>query len=320
MNIRPFQNSDEECLGLIELRKLLEPERVLTIDLLREQHGELENEETIVKRFIGQVDGETVASGAYWHSAKAPEKTAHFVLQVHPGHQEGPLPAQMQAHLIAELHQYGPSAIASEPHEGEVYRVQLLEQAGFERIMRFPRSQINVTTFDLAAYSHLVGQLRAQQIDFVTLTDVMESDPRWRRNVWRMFTQIEQDVPTPDPTEVTSFEEYSQYYDEPLFRPDSWAIAVDRQKSGAERYVGMCVVNIMPTRPDTLFAGITGVIPAYRRRKIATVLKVQSIRYAQEKGYRYIYTNNEEKNPMLDLNLALGFQPLPAWVYYKKQL
>ncbi|MEZ4658185.1 MAG: GNAT family N-acetyltransferase [Caldilineaceae bacterium] len=211
-------------------------------------------------------------------------------------------------------------AIASEPHEGELYRIRLLEQAGFEQTMRFPRSQIDVTTFDPAAYSSIMDQLQAQQIDFVTLTDIMQSDPAWRKNVWRMFTRIEQDVPMPDPSEGTSFAQYSQYYDEPLFRPDSWAIAVDAQQTDADRYVGMCVVNLMPTRPDTLFAGITGVIPPYRRRKIATALKVQSIQYAQKTGHRYIYTNNEENNPMLDLNLALGFQPLPAWVYYKKQL
>ncbi|MCB0095065.1 MAG: GNAT family N-acetyltransferase [Caldilineaceae bacterium] len=320
MHIRPFHNTEEECTGLIELRKILEPERVLTIALLREQYAELENWGNIVGRYIGEVDGQIVASGSHWHSAKSPARTANFALQVRPDHQNGPLPAQMQDYLLSALRPYQPPAFASEPHEGEVYRVQLLERAGFEPIMRFPRSQVDVTTFDNAAYAHLPDHLRTQHIDIVTLTDIMQSDPAWRKNVWRMFTRIEQDVPAPDPAATTSFEQYSQYYDEPLFRPDSWAIAVDTQQVGAERYVGMCVVNLMPTRPDTLFAGITGVIPSYRRRKIATALKVKSIQYAQKTGHRYIYTNNEENNPMLDLNLALGFQPLPAWVYYKKQL
>jgi mycothiol synthase len=50
------------------------------------------------------------------------------------------------------------------------------------------------------------------------------------------------------------------------------------------------------------------------------MLKVCSARYAQQHGYRYITTDNEENNPMYRLNLQLGFEPLPAWVYYEKQV
>jgi len=135
-----------------------------------------------------------------------------------------------------------------------------------------------------------------------------------------MFAIIESDVPNPDPSESTPFVTYAEYYDDEYFRPDSRAIALDTNGKGAQQYVGMSVVNIMPTRPDSLYAGITGVIPSYRRMRIATMLKANSARYAQTHGYRYIYTNNEENNPMYKLNLQLGFDPLPAWVYYEKRL
>jgi hypothetical protein len=71
-------------------------------------------------------------------------------------------------------------------------------------------------------------------------------------------------------------------------------------------------------RPHGLFAGITGVIRSHRRRRIATALKLCSIRYAQENGFTTIYTDNEENNPMFQLNLELGFKPLPAWTFYEK--
>jgi GNAT superfamily N-acetyltransferase len=77
---------------------------------------------------------------------------------------------------------------------------------------------------------------------------------------------------------------------------------------------------------DALYADITSVVPDHRRRKIATALKVFSAKYALEQGYHYIETDtdndtdNEEDNPMYTLNLKLGFEPLPAWVYYKKEL
>jgi GNAT superfamily N-acetyltransferase len=61
-----------------------------------------------------------------------------------------------------------------------------------------------------------------------------------------------------------------------------------------------------------LQTSFTGVFKTYRRRGIALALKVRSIQYAQSLGTRLIIANNEENNPMYQINLALGFQPQPA--------
>jgi hypothetical protein len=47
---------------------------------------------------------------------------------------------------------------------------------------------------------------------------------------------------------------------------------------------------------------------------------VQAINYAQMLGIESIETDNEENNPMFQLNLRLGFKPIPAWVSYHKKL
>jgi RimJ/RimL family protein N-acetyltransferase len=241
-------------------------------------------------------------------------------MSVHPDLQNGCQPDQIHSYLLSKIEEKKPAVIISEAKENERYRIRLLEDSKFKLKMRFPRSQLNVTDFDTSAYDDLGSGLALQGIEFVTLTDVMKIDPNWQRNVWQMFAIIEGDVPSPEPVETTPFEDYAKYYEGNLFRPKSWAIAMDNSLGGAQRYVGMCVVNIMPTRPDTLYSGITGVVPGHRRRKIATMLKVCGVKYAQEQGYQYIYTDNEEDNPMYTLNLQLGFEPLPAWVYYKKQM
>jgi GNAT superfamily N-acetyltransferase len=75
----------------------------------------------------------------------------------------------------------------------------------------------------------------------------------------------------------------------------------------------------MPARPDALFTGIIGVLRSHRRRKIGTALKVSAIRYAHRLGYRYVHTDNEEHNPMYDLNMQLGSVALPASLYYERQ-
>lgn len=276
--------------------------------------------EHLLMRVLGVQNDQIVASGAYWYPSNDVTGKFQFSMYVHPDLQNSHQPGQIHGYLLSKIEEKKPAVIISEAKENEKYRIRLLEDSKFELKMRFPRSQLNITDFDTSVYDDLGSELTLQGIEFVTLTDVMENDPNWQRNVWQMFAIIEGDVPSPEPVETTPFEDYANYYEGKLFRPKSWTIAVDNALSGAQRYVGMCVVNIMPTRPDTLYAGITGVVPGHRRRKIATMLKVWGVKYAQEQGYQYIYTDNEEDNPMYTLNLQLGFEPLPAWVYYKKQM
>jgi GNAT superfamily N-acetyltransferase len=258
------------------------------------------------------MDGQVVAWGDYWHEPKS--RQIHFALYVVPAWQETAIPAQMHRYLLTEIEKLQPRKIASEPKEDETFRAKLLTDDGFQFLMRFPRSALDVNQVKLADYEPVLASVQQQGIRFVTLTDVMAADPDWQHNIWQLFAQIERDIPTPHPEEPTPFDEYANYYEGEDFRPDSWAIAVDETAG----YVGMCVVNVMRKRPHGLFAGITGVIRSHRRRKIATALKLCSIRYAQENGFTTIYTDNEENNPMFQLNLELGFKPLPAWAFYEK--
>jgi GNAT superfamily N-acetyltransferase len=59
--------------------------------------------------------------------------------------------------------------------------------------------------------------------------------------------------------------------------------------------------------------GFLGILRPYRRRGLARALKVALIEQAQREGMDSVYTTNEQNNPMLQLNLQLGFVPQPSW-------
>ena len=72
--------------------------------------------------------------------------------------------------------------------------------------------------------------------------------------------------------------------------------------------------------PTVLRTGLTGVRRPYRRRHIATAMKMRAIEGAVQlskpgSGLR-IVTGNAAENPMLELNLRLGFEKQPAWCIY----
>ena len=66
---------------------------------------------------------------------------------------------------------------------------------------------------------------------------------------------------------------------------------------------------------------ITGVLPAYRGRKIAQALKLIAIRYAKARGANYIRTDNDSENaPMLAINRKLGYKSQTGVYLLYKQL
>jgi len=65
---------------------------------------------------------------------------------------------------------------------------------------------------------------------------------------------------------------------------------------------------------------LPGVVRSHRRKGVATALKVRTFKIAAERGYKHIDTDNEENNPMYDLNVQLGFKLKPQWLVFKKSL
>lgn len=61
-------------------------------------------------------------------------------------------------------------------------------------------------------------------------------------------------------------------------------------------------------------------VRTHRHQKIATALKVLAQQKVIEYGAKTIITDNEENNPMYQINLKLGFEPKPAWLSYQKIL
>jgi GNAT superfamily N-acetyltransferase len=70
---------------------------------------------------------------------------------------------------------------------------------------------------------------------------------------------------------------------------------------------------------ERLVTAITGVVPSHRRRGIATALKVTSLQQAQKLGTHAVKTDNEENNPMYQINRRLGFMLQPAILEFSRQ-
>jgi GNAT superfamily N-acetyltransferase len=96
--------------------------------------------------------------------------------------------------------------------------------------------------------------------------------------------------------------------------PEAYFVALD----GA-RYVG--VSSVRRDGEDTLRIGVTGVLPAYRRRGIARLLKLRVHGWAKAHGFAEIHTGTTRENTaMLALNDALGYPIVASWGGYELRL
>lgn len=96
--------------------------------------------------------------------------------------------------------------------------------------------------------------------------------------------------------------------------PEAHFIALD----GA-RYVGVC--SLRRESDDTLRIGLTGVLPAYRRRGIGRLLKLRAHAWARAHAFSEIHTATTKANAaMLALNDALGYPIVGSWGGYELRL
>ena len=137
------------------------------------------------------------------------------------------------------------------------------------------------------------------------------------RKIHELSQLIQADMPREADFTPLSYEDWVTYsLKNPQLLPEGYIIAKD-----GPNYVGMSDVHQIDSEPGVLNQDDTGVIREYRGRGIATALKLKVIEFGKKNGYRTIRTWNESgKNPMLAINVKLGFKRQVGWILMEKIL
>ena len=264
-------------------------------------------------RVFAEVNGDVVGFGSYSRASWCHDPSRYqFSIFVLPEHQRRGIGQKIYAHIRDTLAPLSPSKIGSWSMEDQPASIQFLTRQGFREVMRWPLSQLDVTAFDQSKFAGAERRLNASGMEIKTLSELKRVDPECRRKLWRLHSKIDEDVPAEEPIKPQSWEEYAHLFNTPWFHADGCFIAVD----GTD-YVGLSMIFSKPSEPEKMEQGITGSLRSHRRRGVATALKVRVIDFVRAFGARYIVTDNEENNPMYDLNRKLGFTPLPAQIGFQ---
>ncbi len=325
--VRAFQPTPAEYEAIVAIYNAAWPdERPITVQMARDNDEEWPTN-AFHQRLVIENDDVVVASGAcyeaWWQHQPG---TIHLDFTVHPTHAGRGVEELIYNALLARPQEAAIplETVATSTREDRQEQVDFLLARGFVPAMRSPKSVLEVASFDPARFQASFDRLAQQGIYIRTLAELSAQEANWRPKLRNLRWAISQDVPAVEPPTEPSMEDFARMVlDDPALEPEAWFIAVDTKAPdalGGEQWVGQSNLWINDRTYQQLDTGLTGTLRPYRRRGLATAMKVRTIEFAQRQGARLIATSNEENNPMYQINLMLGFQPRPAWVSYRKQV
>jgi GNAT superfamily N-acetyltransferase len=316
ITIRPFAYTDADYEATIRISNAVYPDQPETVGELRHS-DQTRDPKFDFGRYLVELDGQIVATGIYcepWWSHK-PGK--YFVnLTVDPSYQGRGVGSQFYDFLIGHVLAHDPVVVTSGTREDKAASINFLTKRGYRQVQREQISELDIEAFDPSPFAQIPDKVAARGITVKSLAQIAADDPEWKRRLWQLEAELLVDVPGPDPITIDSFEVFTERdLGSPSFLVDGQFIALD-----GEHWVGMTALWASEADPELLFTGLTGVRREYRRRGIATALKLRGISFARRYGAKTVETGNDDDNPMYQINLRLGFKPKPAWLTFEKQL
>lgn len=140
--------------------------------------------------------------------------------------------------------------------------------------------------------------------------EIVEVTPDLHEAAYALSREAWEDLPLEVPVELSSFE---VWLEEDLPGPVAFAALEGGELVG---FAGLMARDA----PGLLEHGLTATRRTHRRRGIATALKRTQIAWAAANGYRELLTFTQDRNEgMQAINLALGFEPQPAWISMRRR-
>ncbi len=328
--IRPFHPVDEEYLACLAVQACYPEDPQDTLDEWQ-YRDKTARKDALRARFVLTLDGVVIGYGVvsdpYWLDA---EDRIQFGHTVHPAHEElvvnrQPIHDHVERYVLSLIADRQVKVLLTKAREDNKVKVGWLTDNGYQAVRRSLSSSLDVAAFDFRKREGCVENVEASGIEFLVRAYLQEHDPDWHAKLYAAWVEIKLDAPTSNEERPIPVDEFDRMLNSPSMCPETNLIAVDNGSlaascSGFGPYAGLTFANPLLRNSTIWWIRFTGVRRAWRRRGIATALKLKSIAQARDMGCARMRTGNEENNPMYGINIALGFESAPAWKEYEKRL
>lgn len=326
ITLRPFNFSDEDYASRVAIYNATNPVPASVQFERRFDRTTLIEPGRVHYAVLAEYDeagGQAIASGRYFPSLFDQDRDKYIIeVAVVPEFEHTGVRRLVHDHLMDQLMPHEPHDLEAMTFADRPHIIHFLEDEGYVEVQRQRESVLDTADFDPERFQPVLDLVAASGIQLKSYGELLQSDPELHRKLYELEGQLIQDVPWyAEEAAMTPFNEWAtQFEDNPDLLPDAYFVAVD-----GDQFVGESILWASQATDQILFTALTGVLPAYRRQGVATALKVKAIAAGKQHVDRQgrpplVRTSNELNNPMYQINVKLGFKPVPDTIIYHKLL
>lgn len=271
----------------------------------------------VSERFVAEIDGEVegiYAFGGDW-SFERPH-TFNGNIGVKESHRRRGIGSRLYEHLLDRARLHEANRLYATIIEGREDGIRFVTNRGFQPSGRVERmSRLEVATANLDGSEGVEERLARDDIRVQTVGEVGPDDGFLHR-LYDMEFAAAKDIPSSEEWRQDPFDTWKRWVLEapPGHAPDRIWVAMH-----GDEPVGLAALGL--SSPTVASNGLTATAREYRGKGIARALKRRQIEWCRENGIEYIYTGNDVDNArMLDINIRLGYKPVPNQIEMVKDL
>ena len=318
--IKKFTETDLEFKELARIYNLINHDSINHPDDDKREWA-IRDKSLIRDRLLLYQDSQLIGVMYYSQGRDKNNRTTFFTLNIDPVYNTQQTRELLYNRMLEEIASFNSNKILTDIYEHPNYdlvKLFLIDNQ-FQFVQTNKGYLCDITKINIEQYRPLIEKLEREGIKFYDSKEEMREWSDHYKKLEELIWIYSKDFPIPDGVEHTRmpFEQAMKIQID--FEENSYGTEIIAVLN--EEYIGSTDLEVYPkTEPHKAWTEGLGVLKDFRRKGIATALKIKAIERLLDKGVTEVRTDNEENNPMYKINVNLGFKSVPFSLEYMKEI